>query len=263
MTDRPDPGDRVAGGVGGAAAALSRYLVARATLGETLRWVAELAVVEVPSADAVGLTLLEARRKPVTVFATQATISTAVDQAQYDEDQGPCLEAFRSRQVVRVGDVATVATRWPGYARAAAAAGVRSTLSVPLVAADDVYGAMNLYARQLFAFSDADVTSTQVLVDQAAVVLANASAYWDARDLATGLGEAMRSRAVIEQAKVKLMASGRYDADQAFDVLVKASQRTGVRLRDLAERIVNDQPLPQARPEARARHHRDRPTPGD
>jgi AmiR/NasT family two-component response regulator len=49
----------------------------------------------------------------------------------------------------------------------------------------------------------------------------------------------MKSRAVIEQAKGKLMASGRYHADQAFEVLARASQRSNIRLRDMADGIVN------------------------
>lgn len=264
MTDQPAPVGRassggLSGAVDGTAAALSRFLIAKATLGETLQRVAELAVAAVGPAEGVGLTLLEARKKPVTVFATDTDIAPVVDQAQYDDDDGPCLQAYRTRQVVRVGDISAVAAGWPGYARAAVAAGVGSTLSVPLIAGDEAYGAMNFYARPASAFTDADIATAQVLSDQASVVLANASAYWDARDLAIGLGEAMRSRAVIEQAKGKLMASGRYDADQAFAVLVKASQRSGVRLRDVAERIVNDQPPPEPRPRTGAGRRRPQP----
>lgn len=222
-----------------AATALSRYLVAGASLGETLQWVAELAVAEVGPASAVGLTLLQGRTKPVTVFESVSSVSAVVDRAQYENDTGPCLEAYRQRTTVRVGDVAAVVARWPAYAAAAVEAGVRSTLSVPLVAGAETYGALNLYARRAFAFSDLDIEVAQTFASQASVVLANASAYWDARDLADGLTEAMKSRAVIEQAKGKLMASGRYTADEAFDVLVRASQSRGIRLRDVAERLVN------------------------
>jgi len=112
-------------------------------------------------------------------------------------------------------------------------------LSLPLTAADETFGALNLYARVRSAFDEAEIEAAGVIATQASIVLANASAYWDARDLATGLGEAMKSRAVIEQAKGKLMASGRYNADQAFEVLAQASQRSNIRLRDMADRIVN------------------------
>ena len=220
-------------------AALTRFLVAGATLGETLQWVAELALAAIDSAAGVGLTLLEGRKKPVTVFASNASLSARVDQAQYDDDTGPCLEAYRRRTVIRVGD-SPAAERWPGYAREAATTGVGSTLSLPLVAADQAYGALNLYATCRSAFREAEIEAAQGFAAQASVVMANASAYWDVRDLATGLGEAMKSRAVIEQAKGKLMASGRYDADEAFQVLVRASQRRNERLRDVAYRIVNN-----------------------
>lgn len=218
--------------------ALSRFLVRSATLGETLEWVAGLALTSIEPAAGVGLTLLEGRTKPVTVFASPDAISARVDQAQYDADDGPCLHAYRNRTVTRVGDSAGTATRWPSYARAAAESGIGSTLSLPLTAADETYGALNLYATSRFAFRDADITVGREFSDSASIVLANASAYWDARDLASGLREAMQSRAAIEQAKGKLMASGHLDADEAFQVLVRASQRSNVPLREVAERIV-------------------------
>ena len=224
----------------GAADALSRFLIAKATLGETLQRVAELALAAIPGAEAVGLTLLEGRRKPVTVFASDPPVAMKVDQAQYEDGDGPCLEAYRRRTVISVGDTSTAGQRWPRYARAAALVQVGSTLSLPLVAADQAYGALNLYARPKFAFDEAAIEAATLFATQASTVLANASAYWDARDLATGLEQAMKTRAVIEQAKGKLMASGRYTAEEAFEVLVKASQRANVRLRDIAVRIVEE-----------------------
>ena len=230
-----------------ATTALAGFLIAEVSLGETLRRIAELALAAT-DADGVGLTLLEGRKRPVTVFASNVDLSGEADQIQYLDDTGPCLEAYRERRVVRVGDAARVAAQWPGYARVAAAVGVRSSLSVPLMAADETYGALNLYARTRGAFSGGDVSKAQVFATHASVVLANASAYWDARDLATGLAEAMQSRAVIEQAKGKLMASGRYTAEEAFEVLARASQRTNVRLRDIAHRIVHATDPPPPRP---------------
>lgn len=232
--------------------ALSRFLVAKATLGETLQQVAELVREAVPAAEGVGLTLLERRKRPVTVFASNAPISMPLDQAQYDDNDGPCLEAYRQRTVIEVADTATVNQRWPRFAAAAVSAQVGSTLSLPLAAADETFGAVNLYARSRLGFGETAIEAASVIATQASIVLANASAYWDARDLATGLGEAMKSRAVIEQAKGKLMASGRYNADQAFDVLVQASQRSNIRLRDMADRIVNG-PDPAAAPTSRFR----------
>jgi AmiR/NasT family two-component response regulator len=87
----------------------------------------------------------------------------------------------------------------------------------------------------------------QELTDAASVVLANATAYWQAFDLSEHYNEAMKSRAVIEQAKGMLMArSETLTADDAFELLRSASQRENVKLRHIAQRIVDRQPPPQA-----------------
>jgi hypothetical protein len=53
------------------------------------------------------------------------------------------------------------------------------------------------------------------------------------------LGEALASRAVIDQAKGVLAAVRSLTPDAAFDVLRETSQRRNVRLRTLAERLVD------------------------
>jgi AmiR/NasT family two-component response regulator len=75
-------------------------------------------------------------------------------------------------------------------------------------------------------------------------VLGNVSAYRTAVELSEHLSEAMRSRAVIEQAKGMLMAGTQgLSPDGAFDMLRTASQRENVKLRDIAQRIVDRLPM--------------------
>ena len=110
-------------------------------------------------------------------------------------------------------------------------------------------GALNLYARTADGFSSDDEALGIELAAAAAIVLANASAYWEASQLSEQLGQAMRSRAVIEQAKGILMArSPQLTADEAFDLLRKASQRENVKLRDIAQRIVDRKPADASGP---------------
>jgi transcriptional regulator with GAF, ATPase, and Fis domain len=133
--------------------------------------------------------------------------------------------------------------RYPEFSKLALAHGVQSTLSLPLVAGEQGIGALNLYANRPDSFSDDDEQIGMELATTAAVVLANASAYWTTFELSQNLSEAMKSRAVIEQAKGMLMArSETLSPDDAFDLLRKASQRENVKLRDIAQRIVNRQP---------------------
>ena len=116
------------------------------------------------------------------------------------------------------------------------------TLSVPLSVQGATVGRLTLYAAEPASFSDSDEVGARAFASQAAVVVANARAYWEIHELAVGLREAMQSRAVIEQAKGKLMATEGCSADEAFTILARTSQLENVKLRDLARRIVDGSP---------------------
>ena len=64
----------------------------------------------------------------------------------------------------------------------------------------------------------------QAFAEHAALALAQAYRYNQATLQAEMLREAMRSRAVIEQAKGILMAARRCSAADAFEILVRLSQ---------------------------------------
>jgi len=114
-------------------AALTRFLVGDATMHDTLTRVAELAVKAVPPAAFAGLSMLVEDRVQTAVF-TDPT-SPEIDQAQYDAGDGPCLAAFRSGVVTEIPSTVTDGP-WPEFRRAAAAHGILSTLSLPMVVED-------------------------------------------------------------------------------------------------------------------------------
>jgi GAF domain-containing protein len=116
---------------------------------------------------------------------------------------------------------------------------------VPLVANHEGVGALNFYSRSVDAFSEDDVEVGSQFATQAAIVLANAQAYWDAHQLNQNLATAMQSRATIEQAKGILMGAQRCSADEAFQILVRASQRENRKLREVAEDLVKRVQVPQ------------------
>lgn len=217
-------------------AALSRFFVGEGTMHETLTRVAQYAVQAVPASAMTGITMLVDGRARTAVFTDEN--APEIDSAQYETGIGPCLDAFRHQEVFVVHDL-TKDDRWPPFAEAALAHGIRSTLSMPLVANREGVGALNFYASVANAFSDADVDVAAQFGVQAAVVLANAQAYWDAHQLSQNLSTAMQSRAIIEQAKGILMGTQRCGADEAFQILVRASQRENRKLRDIAEELVS------------------------
>jgi GAF domain-containing protein len=218
-------------------ATLSRFYVGEATVQEVLDKVADLCRQTIDGADMVGITMVVDGKPKTAVFTDDSAPS--IDSTQYETGVGPCLDAFRHQKVLRIDSVEDE-ERWRPFCEAAAEHGVKSTLSLPLVVSHDGVGAMNLYSCSPRAFSEEDEQTGVAFAGQAAIALANAQAYWDANELSRNLTEAMRSRATIEQAKGILMAARRCGPDEAFEVLVKASQRENRKLRDVADRLVRN-----------------------
>jgi GAF domain-containing protein len=216
--------------------ALSRFFVGDGTVVETLQRVTDLATDAVEGADLAGITMFVEGRHRTAVFSDG--LVPEIDQAQYDTGEGPCVEAFRLGEPREI-ESTLVDGPWVEFRRVAAEHGILSTLSSPLLFNLESIGALNFYSHRERGFSDQDREMSTLFASQAAIVLSNAQAYWDAHQLSVRLGTAMESRAVIEQAKGILMSNEGCDADAAFEVLVKASQRENMKLRDVAQRIVD------------------------
>jgi GAF domain-containing protein len=88
----------------------------------------------------------------LTLVASEDQLA-ALDAVQY-LDGGPCVEGVDSAEVldVPIGDLLDE-DRWHLYARACAATGVASSLSLPITAGDRVVGGVNLYASTADAFT--------------------------------------------------------------------------------------------------------------
>jgi GAF domain-containing protein len=214
--------------------ALAQFFITDGTLGDTLLRMAELACKVIPGADMAGIILLAGDRPATGVFTDPQ--AAELDTAQCATD-GPCLESFRRQQVYRI-DSTYAEQRWPEFTAAAAAHGVIACLSVPLTACGERLGALDLCSRT-GPFTDEAVLQAGNFAGQASILLANVRAYWDARQLAERLQRAMRSRAVIEHAVGIVMAGGGRTPEEAFQLLVRASQRDNRKLRDIAADIVD------------------------
>lgn len=218
--------------------AVAGFLVADAPLGDTLQRIAHVTSEAVPGADAVGITLVAEPGRAAPVAATSSS-ATALDAAQFDDDAGPSVLALRKNELVALDDIEVDVDRWPAFARAAQEHGIRSIVAVPLAAGDEPpFGTVSCYARTTLHLAPPVIEEATLIASYASAALSNAKAYWGAFDLAKGLEEAMRSRATIEQAKGKIMAADGCTPDEAFQILVLASQRQNVKLRDVAASVV-------------------------
>jgi putative methionine-R-sulfoxide reductase with GAF domain len=215
--------------------AISMFCVGEATLQETLQRVAELSLDAVPNADLAGITMLLEGTPRTAVFTDGA--AAEIDSAQYETGDGPCLDAFRHKQVYRIHDV-NEDHQWPAFSQAAAGYGMRSVMSIPLVARHEGVGALNIYSRTVNAFSEDDVQAGIAFATQAGVLLANSQAHWDAEQLHTDMGTAIESWATIEKAKGILMGVKPCSEEDALQILVRTAQRESRKLPEVAEEVV-------------------------
>ncbi|KQU28149.1 MULTISPECIES: GAF and ANTAR domain-containing protein [unclassified Rhodococcus (in: high G+C Gram-positive bacteria)] len=200
-----------------------------------LKRTAEIAHEAVDGASSVGVSILFGGLTYTAVHTDDRTLE--VDRHQYEIGEGPCLEAARTGEIVRV-DVDAAQQRWPEFVHAAREEGVRSFLAAPLHTADMKLGSFNLYGTAPDAFGSIDESILELLTSTVSTAIGDYARVRSAREVASGLQDALEHRAPIEQAKGILMALHGVDSDTAFGMLSAESQRANRKLRDIARDFV-------------------------
>ncbi len=162
-----------------------------------------------------------------------------VDAAQYDANEGPCLDAIEETVVYAAS---FPDPRWPTLASRPAESGVESAVSFRLRApgrTDDILlaGSLNAYAPLPNAFDDEAREIGLILAAHASVAARAVGEREALEHLGQNLHQALSSRDVIGQAKGILMERLRITPEDAFDALRRSSQELNVKLRQVAERL--------------------------
>ena len=223
---------------------LARVVLVGRDLAEVLAEITTIARRAMPGSEACSITLIR-DDEPFTA-AHDGQMALDADELQYQRGYGPCVDAGRSGQLFMVEDMA-VEQRWSEYGPHAAAQGVGSSLSLPLPFQAAAIGALNNYSTRRDGFGEEDVRMGEEVASWVALAVATASAASSMADEAANMRVAMITRGTIEQAKGILMERYKITADQAFSLLSKASQHTGLKLRDLAHEFVQTGTMPGSR----------------
>jgi GAF domain-containing protein len=184
--------------------------------------------------------------QPYTVSSSD-DLAERVDQMQYSQDAGPCLDAVRTGSATLVQDLDSDCP-WPLYRRRAREVGVRSSMSLPLTVSDTTIGGLNLYSTRPAAFHPDLRNTLAVFAAQAAAALAMIVRHDRQAQTSAQLEEALSSRSVIDQALGILMAQQRCTAEEALTLLRSHSQNTNRKVRDVAadliQRVSGSPPAP-------------------
>ena len=205
------------------------------TLEATIDRLLEFAVRELDCSYATVVFSL-AKQRVETVAATDPAVA-GLGSVQLDAGEGPDLEVIAGGRSIVVHDI-SLDERWPVWAAAASAVGVRSMLATPLQTAELTIGSLDFHDLRAGHFTDDDLEVAQVLARHAAVAL-------DAARDHDNLWRAIGSRHLIGMAQGILMERFAIDADEAFAVLRRYSQDGNVKLHAVAERVVTSRRLPE------------------
>ena len=226
---------------------ITRVLFSAGSVTNTLAQVVALAVHTIEGCDFAGLFVMESGLV-VTRVLTDPLVEV-IDTLQHQTAEGPCLDAIAQASMVYAEDLIND-IRWPRFGPRAAERGIRSALALPL-ATNGTAGAVNLYAHYPAAFGVVDRAKGAILASLASVALTAARSIEDEERRIDNLHSALSSREVIGQAQGILMERERIAADRAFDVLRRASQYLNIKLREVAQSLVDTGERPQTGPRNR------------
>ncbi|TDQ54184.1 GAF and ANTAR domain-containing protein [Actinorugispora endophytica] len=219
-------------------AEVARGLIAHEALPNVLDAIVRLAVETVDGCEEAGVLVLDRRRDFETPSASGDLVRES-DRAQFECDEGPCLDAARNESSFLVPDMAAE-TRWPRYRPRAVALGVASMMGFELFAHDGVFGALDLYSREPRAFDERAREIGWVFASHASVAIA-------AAQRAETLRAGYATRQEIGAAVGILMERYRITGEQAFEVLKRASMESNVKLREVARRLTETGEVPTGR----------------
>jgi hypothetical protein len=168
-----------------------------------------------------------------------------VAQVVEPNDEGPCLECFRTGTPVIVPDLTQEIDRWPRFVTAAHRSGFGAVQALPMRLRDEVVGALNLFRTAPGPFDPAGTLVAQAMADVATISLLQQRSAQRSSVLNEQLQTALNSRVLIEQAKGKLAERQNIDMEQAFTALRSYARAHNRRLSDLARAFIDDsEPLP-------------------
>jgi GAF domain-containing protein len=211
-------------------ASVAATLEATSNPTETRDAIVRQAVVAVPGVEFASISVTHTHGLNETVSAT-SELAVTCDALQTEAGEGPCLDAGRQRATFMTGDIAAD-PRWPVYGPAAAKAGVMSQLATEIFTSGRSMMALNLYSTRPNAFADS-VPTAELVTSQAVAAIGFADTV-DQHD------QAMQTRGTIGQAIGIVMERYGMNEVRAFAFLQRVSSHSNVKIRHVADEIVDD-----------------------
>jgi hypothetical protein len=197
-----------------------------ALLGSITQFAADL----LPPVSYASMTVHD--QQAYTTVAMSSEVALAVDEAQYADQAGPCLDALQTSEPI-VFPRMDASMKWPRFRAAAHQLGLRASLSIPLFAGRGIpIAALNLYGHDTATMAP---LSTAVLATFTSSSEHNAEAPLEGLgsgplQLVDGLIGGLEVRATIQRALGVIMAAEHTNDDFAYTILRSRAAATALSL---------------------------------
>jgi len=173
------------------------------------------------------------------LVASSSEAMRLLELFELQQQEGPCLDAFRTGERVGHENLDAGSGRWPLFSAAARKAGFASASALPLRLREVTLGALNLLSVTRAPMAEADVIVARAFADLAALSIAQHRASAEAQRLNEQLSGALTSRVVIEQAKGVICERAGVDLAEAFSRLRAYARNHNRRLTDVAQAAID------------------------
>lgn len=200
--------------------------------------------VELLDVSAVGLMLGDDRGR-LRVVASSSEETRLLELFQLQNDEGPCLECYRTGAPVAEPDL-DASSRWRLFGPEAVRAGFRTVHALPMRLRARTVGSLNLFHVRPGGLDESDTVIAQALVDVATIGLIQVQLGRRQEILVDQLQTALDARVVIEQAKGVLAQVRGIRPAEAFTALRAHAHAHDLRLTALAFAVVEGRGAAQA-----------------
>ena len=194
-------------------------------------------VVELLGAREAGVVLADERGLLRSVASSHDS-AHLLDLFELQNEEGPCLDCYRTGEPILNHSLAPPDDQWPNFAREARRLGFATVHALPMRLRGEVIGAVNIFASTPTALTPGEIEVGQALADVATVGLLQERSLREARLLNEQLQSALNSRIVIEQAKGMLAERNGIEMEAAFEALRAYARSTNQKLGTVAQSLL-------------------------
>jgi GAF domain-containing protein len=194
--------------------------------------------VDLLGVSAAGLMLADEQGR-LQVMMASSDSARLLELLQLQNDEGPCLDCYRTGDMLPVEYLEEAQDRWPAFASQALAMGYGSVHALPMRLRGETIGGLNLFTSSEASPVEEGVWSVaQAMADTATITILQDRVARGREMVNEQLQTALNSRITVEQAKGVLAARLDVDMGEAFELLRSRARSTRRRLTDVATEVV-------------------------